>query len=777
MSYHTSLTDNFDKTNQAIQILAKSLGQINQSVFESFSEGSIVRLNPIERNYSDDVILEHQLSKIEEIQDLHAFIKNENFLALAGYDSIQLSESGKYLETITLLNEGVVDTISNFLKSVYQDPDPTKQTLNILQLVLGVIGIIPFSWVAFPVDIVANVLNGLISIFREDYFSAILSMLSAVDVSKATAVTSKLLGPFAKFINPVLKIIFRSGKDAKQLETGVVALSSAVKKLGNKTVAETISWIFKSSVNFFTNTFTQIIRLVTKFLDTAIGMVPGAKTLGYSKNLTKSLDNLVQNASIWGKQFDTASKIFSDNIGDMSRIGKGVEKKAAGDILSGSVKSDATAAAIAAGKTGAEINTAVLKAEADHLAKFSGLKPEKYLDDLTKAAKKDPAFKKEIANLSKEKRAIAIKAKVENEWISSVVKSYDDALKADPKLVKYLSETYGIVPKGNSLVKLAKAGDVQSLRTAFEIIKDPKVSKHLTKSQVRAITPFLGKNGSQAFISGVKKFDGSVEVLNALTKAGGFYGQRAAQFRAFLSFLTRLVWQKYGSFDCILKAAEQNSKDLILGTSSLTNPTAPAKTNEAEEVSDQTEPATESTPTIDAEIKKNEENQKTLSANNKKDCTFVAAAVKATVGSHVVDFPGSTANLGGTPNMADDPKQAEEFQKNSTEYTKQILKSMGLGSTIDVQHAVDYSHPLNRLYFADVWDENSGVVSPNLSEKSRMDDVAKKMLEDGQLTQEEVEALQKQAEEHIKSGTIPGSVQKMQNEPTNESFFEVKGLF
>jgi len=786
MKYVVTANDYFNQGSNPDKVterIASIFNGIPDSFFESLKSidlASTIILKPIQSRYSDDRLLEHQISLIEEFDDIHLVVRNENLLQFSGYDSIELVESGKYLETISLINEGVADTVINFLKSTYEDPNPTTQTLNILQLILGIIGIVPFTWGGFPIDIVANVLNGVISIFRENYFEAVLSILSAIDVSHATATTNVILKPVAKLLNPIFKIIFRSGKEAAALEKGVVALSDSVKKLGNKTLTETLTWLFKSCAKFFTNTFIQIIRTATKFIDFVIGkFVPFSKSLGYDKFLTKAFDNLVMTSSTWGKSFDTVSSIFAKNTGEVAAAGSDIAKAATSKATTAAIKTDAELAAMAAGKVGKEVDAAVAKALSDHAAKFKGLVPEKYIDDLTKLVNSDPVFKKELARVPEALKPKAISAKVENEYLSSIVKSYDDVLKKNPELATYLARTYGVVPKGNVLVKMAKSGDVAGLKQAFELIKDPAVSKHLSKAQVRSIAPFLGKNGAEAFVSGIKKFDGSVSVLNNLTKAGGFFGQRAAQFRAFLSFMTRLIWQKYGSLDCMLLAAKEGTNDLILGTSKAPeSDVQPTKsTNEADEaqpVEASQEP--NSTPSIDATIKKNDEYKKKFSSENKKDCSITSAAVKAVVGSHIVDFPGSTANLGGTPNMADDPKQAEEFQKKSTEYTKSVLKSLGLDANIDAQHALDISEPINRLYYSDVWDESNGIVSPNLSTTSRMPEVAKKMVEDGVVTQEEVEALQKKALEDQQNNRPPAEL-KVSSGETNESFLQVTSLF
>ena len=146
----------------------------------------------------------------------------------------------------------------------------------------------------------------------------------------------------------------------------------------------------------------------------------------------------------------------------------------------------------------------------------------------------------------------------------------------------------------------------------------------------------------------------------------------------------------------------------------------------------------------------------------------------ATVGhsASAANFPGSTANLGGTMNMGDDPKQAAEFQKKSTDYSKDVLKALGLSDAIDVQHALEYNDPVTQVYFADV--VKDGQISINSTEQSRADELLDHMVKTGKIKAEEVPGIKKRAQELIDSGEEP----KIELPPaeTNESLFKFKGL-
>jgi hypothetical protein len=155
---------------------------------------------------------------------------------------------------------------------------------------------------------------------------------------------------------------------------------------------------------------------------------------------------------------------------------------------------------------------------------------------------------------------------------------------------------------------------------------------------------------------------------------------------------------------------------------------------------------------------------------------MLAAANSANVAAHVADYPGSTANLGGTSTMGDDPKKRAEFEKNSAEYTKKILKSMGLDTSIDAQHAIDGLEPVTQLAISDVWDAEHGVVSVNTSDVSNMKEVADQYVKSGKWTQEEADAALKKAQEMLETGDMPEIPLPKSSNKTNEGLFKTKGF-
>jgi hypothetical protein len=287
-------------------------------------------------------------------------------------------------------------------------------------------------------------------------------------------------------------------------------------------------------------------------------------------------------------------------------------------------------------------------------------------------------------------------------------------------------------------------------------VSDPKISKNLSKAELRALTPFKAR--PEAFVQGVKHFDDTVKMLERVSIGGakGLVKVRSMQMRRLLNLMVRLFWQKYGSLDCIIQAGVDKGSNVLDKTVNLAASSATqAALNE------------ETDPVVDKEAAAK------IAAASKADCGRVASAAMATVG-HVANanFPGSTANLGGTMNMADNPKQAAEFQEKSTEYSKQILRSLGLGDSIDVQHALEYNDPATQVYFADVYKD--GQININTFEKSRIDDAIQLMIKNGTVKPEEAAEVKRKALAMIESGEEP--VIELPKSPANEGLFQYKGL-
>jgi hypothetical protein len=792
MQYVVSAEEYFNSINenkQNLNRLVKYFENIPNSFFEAIDRTDWSKMDDFFNLPVDETVsqakLNHQLFLLDHIEDINDIIQKEDFLVRAGYDTVALRESGEYLATIQTLDESLLGTVWSFIKGMVADPDPVEMTLNIIRLVLDVIGIVPFTWAAFPIDVVANVLSAIISLYKKDWFSMILSLLSAVDVSKVNAIATKFLKPAAPIINKIAPVLFRSGSSAVALEKVVINAKEELIKIGGKSLLDNVVSMFKNIAGFLIGSGVSIIKLIASFVEKAINLATFGAAKKYTAKIPLLVDKLAANINLWGKSFDSASKILAGAEGDsIAQAGKDLQKNAqlaAKGERSALVK-QAKTDAMAAGKTGndvwAEVRTKVAdfdKAIADRYLDATG-----YLGDLRGVVKETDVFKNKIAKLSDAEQDIWIAAKMENEIIGQAKLSADKILK-DKDLTKRLADL-GWRPGSADLISMARKGDEAGVKKFFEaFLTDPKLSKNLSKAEIKAFTPFVAR--PKAFVEGVKHMDDVLKVAKTMEGLGRTMAMRAVPYTRVINFLSRLVWQQFGNLECLVEAganklgtavATQTTKLAAKGIEAAMTPAI--NEEESTQAAEPTQDSTQLDALVSQEVEKNKKLKEDLkNKKGKADCGMLAAANSATVAAHVADYPGSTANLGGTSTMGDDPKKRAEFEKNSTEYTKKILKSMGLDTSIDAQHAIDGLEPVTQLAISDVWDAEHGVVSVNTSDESRMKEVADQFVKSGEWTQEEADAAIKKTQDMLETGDMP-EIPLPKSVQTNESCFKTKGF-
>jgi len=797
----------------ADQYFSQGANPVNEKLvqyFESIPEAFWTALDAVDfsklskprtPNHSEKEIFEHQVFLLDNIEDINNIIQKEDFLVRQGYDTVKLRLNESYLPTVQLINEGVMSSVMNFVKALVADPDPFEMGLNILRLVLDVIGIVPFTWAGFPIDIVANVLSAIISLYKGEYISMMLSVIAAIDVSKTSNFlkTIKWLPkPALKLLEKLAKILCRAGSSATEIGPAVLALKNGIRTLGDKSISGIIVSLFKGVASFFSTIAVGIVKFVTNFIKTVFNLVPIVGKYGVKAVQAFERLGLEAQLALFGRNFSTAATLLGEE-GTKKEIAKGVDKLgdtvvsapklgADGKPLIGAdglpVKGKEYAATSPQGR--AILNSKAYK-DFDAAVITAYAKEGGYAADLLKAVKSDTKFMASIAGQPEAIQKVAIAAKVENELIGASVDAIDQIVKKDPTLADYFAVKYRWKPSGEYITQLAKDGKVDDIGKVFKtMLTDPAVAKNLSKAEVRAFTPWATK--PEIFIQGVKNFDDTVYVLAKLTKAGGALATRAVFLKRLLNFISRLVWQRYGSLDCIKQMATAktngligkaltpalNEEDVLTGDATVdaNNATAnAANAAQANITNPDTNPPVKSAE-VEEVINKNDETIEKAKANGgKTNCNLMSNVVKTAVGAHCANFPGSTALLGGQSDMSD-PKVAAEFQRKSTEYTKQILKSMGLDDSIDAQHALNAQSLEDKAALADVWDYENGIVSLNTEDTSRVHITLQKWVKDGYCTQEEADAAEQKAIERIKNANPPEL--KLPDNSANEGLFRTK---
>jgi len=786
MQYVVSAEEYFsslNESNQNLDKLVKYFENIPDAFFEAIDRTDWSKMDdffnlPVDETASQ-AKLNHQLFILDNIDDINDIIQKEDFLVRAGYDTVALRESGEYLATIKSLDEGLLGTVWSFIKGMVADPDPVEMTLNIIRLVLDVIGIVPFTWAGFPVDIVANVMSAIISLYKKDWFSMILSLLSAVDVTHVNAIATKFLKPAAPVINKIAPILFRSGSSAIALEKVIINAKEELIKIGGKSLLENVVSVFKNIAGFIVGSGVSIVKLIAGFVETAINLATFGKAKKYTAKIPQFVDKLAANMNLWGKNFDSASKILSGTEGDsIAKATSDIKATARKEVISQAQKD-----AIAAGKKGNEIGVEIQKklTEFDKAAIDKYLDATGYLGDLRGVVKETDIFKNRISKLSQAEQEVWIAAKMENEIIGQAKLSADKILK-DKDLAKRLADL-GWRPGSADLIAMARKGDEAGVKKFFEtFLTDPQLSKNLSKAEIKAFTPFVAR--PKAFVEGVKHMDETIKVAKTMEGLGRTMAKRAIPFRRVVSFLSRLVWQQFGNLECLVEVgANKLSTSVATATTKLAAKgmekamTSAVNEEESTQVAEPTQDSAQLDALVAQEVEKNKKLKESIKdKKGKADCGMLAAANSATVAAHVADYPGSTANLGGTSNMGDDQKARENFEKNSTEYTQQILKSMKLDTSIGAQKAIDGLDPVTQLSLSDVWDAEHGVVSVNTSEVSRMKEVADRFVKSGKWTQEEADRAIKEAESMLDAGDMPEIPLPKSIQKTDEGLFKTKGF-
>ena len=335
---------------------------------------------------------------------------------------------------------------------------------------------------------------------------------------------------------------------------------------------ENVASMFKNIAGFLVGSAVSIVKLIAGFIEKAINLATFGAAKKYTAKIPQFVDKLAANINLWGKNFDSASKVLSGAEGDsIVQAGKDLEKNAqlaAKGERSALVK-QAQADARAAGKTGDAVWTEVRKkvsdfdkAIADRYLDASG-----YLGDLRGVVKETDVFKNRIAKLSQAEQEIWIAAKMENEIIGQAKLSADKILK-DKDLAKRLADL-GWRPGSADLIAMARKGDEAGVKKFFEtFLTDPQLSKNLSKAEIKAFTPFVAR--PKAFVEGVKHMDDTIKVAKTMEGLGRTMAMRAIPFRRVISFLSRLVWQQFGNLECLVEVgANKLSTSVATATTKL----------------------------------------------------------------------------------------------------------------------------------------------------------------------------------------------------------------
>ena len=258
-------------------------------------------------------ILDHQIQLLESFNTIDEINAAENYLIKHGYNPVFLTLEGAYQDTLNNLqsiNEGLLSMVKDFVLMMTEG----GSAIGILQFVLDIIGLIPFSWAGIPVDTVANLLNAAISFYRGNILMGCLNLVIAIPgAGQVIGGTLKgIIKPFAKISEKLLAVLWKGETAAIKAETmafktGALEIEAGAKASGG--IIETMGKALRGIGEFIATTALKVIRGIADFIGTAInkvsmGLIP--KPAG----LLKWIDELALKMTTFGKGAAEAGELL-----------------------------------------------------------------------------------------------------------------------------------------------------------------------------------------------------------------------------------------------------------------------------------------------------------------------------------------------------------------------------------------------------------------------------------------------------------------------------------
>ena len=777
MKFITSSTEFFELHNNPK--LIKLRESILAVPIENWKYISTLTLEPAREISKQEAqaITSHQIYLLENFDNISDINRNESLLNRYGYNPVLLTLEGAYLETIESiesLNESIASAVKSFLSTMTEGGTP----LGILHFVLDIIGIIPGSWIGFPSDVAANLLNALIY-FIQPTPSYLLGFMNV-----ALAFAGPILAGFKSLFKPFMvggeKLIglIWKGSESAALKAGALDFKAgalAIDKGAATSIIPKFGDMLKGFGTFLLNTGLKIIKSLISIISKAVklgsfGLIDLAKILP----ATKFIDELIIKASSAGKAATEAGELL---LKGEERLITAAERTAA---AGSTAAKDAAIAASKDATTVAKIETDTAKA----LGNIEGLST-KIEADIIKSAEYESFL------LSKPSRAIKelyINSAATEKLIGGVLNT-----KSATSIVSLMKETkisselvkMGWKPGEAALVNAIKAGDSAVISKLFgEMTTNPKIMEQIIAKEPRvAKTLSIFKEAPEALISGTKNLR---SIQKTLTKLTGGLAHRSVTLKALIGFILKQCVKGKCVQDIISRGPDQilsTVSDTASGTliSSMnellskiavyeeSDPISGISAAELEEfkVSNPAEYRVLSDKMAAAKSTKS----KVIKETNPNSCQFESTVAEAEAGNiikwHHAYQEGKVVTNLITP---------EDFKNSGlNDYNKSILALLGEDTNIDAQHPISASDPNHVAYLSDVYHAKTGSILINETGKSNLDKTLNELVENGSLNPDKKESLKKETLTHWENGTVPDSL-GLGDLNVDESFFKIGKL-
>jgi len=690
---------------------------IPQTIWES--------LDSIQLSFQEATAASHQyqqvlLESFDEIEDIN---ESQHILFFANISEVGLISSEAYRKAVNeamAVYESLWSSVKNFISALTEG----GSVIGIIHLILDIIGLVPGSWVGFPIDVVANLLNAIIYGIRGMWFLAILSAIAAIPANYLFKGLKLMFTPFAKILDKLGIAVFKADSAAIKIASSELKAAAGVDK------ASTLANGLSGFIGFIKGSLVTILKAVGSL----IGKVVSIATFG-----TVKADKFV--------------KFIETNIEvPLMKAVKGSEEavialKSGDDVLSASTKTDVKAVAAAKGVPTADIDGLVNKF--NKLAAGDG--------DLVAKATNSRAFKEMVeAGAPKAAQEAYVNAAVARMSFTDAITATDKIL-ANPQAVRVLRSA-GWVTDPAMVKNAINAGDDAVIGKLFkEITEDPLVLKTLSEGEATVLRVY--SKYPKDFIKHGRHFD---DYLTTLTKIGKRFAYREKIGRRLLLFVIRQTAKYIMNHRCY-----EEWKKAILGVNSTEeladlgatqvlkeseDPAAREKVKaqilkeyQIEESSLNDSAKAELNACVDEAMDK--------AAESKDDCGLGSDATNAVTGSHILSGPYTKENQFGEKILTD-----EDYEQ-LIGAQKEVLKYLKLDANIDPLPDMTNSDPIVEMYFSDVYDADAKMMYMNIKDESNLEKVAQSLRKSGKIkSNDEMKRLVQKVQEAWDKGLEPSEV-------------------
>lgn len=716
---------NEESSNQLINLVKA----VPQTIWESLDS---IRLSFDEATADTQQYQQVLLESFDEIEEIN---ESQHLLFFANIAEAGLISKEAYHKAVNeamAVYEGLWDSVKSLLSAITEG----GTAIGILHLILDIIGLVPGSWVGFPIDVVANLLNALIYGARGMWFLAILSAIAAIPANYVFKGLKLSLTPFAKILDKLGIAIFKADTAAVKVASAELKATAGIDK------ASTLAKGLEGFIGFIKGSLVTILKAVGSLL----GKVVSIATFGMVKG-------------------DKFVKFIETNIEvPLMKAVKGSEEavialKEGDTVLAASTKADVAATATAKGVPAADIDGLVNKF--NKLAAGDG--------DLVAKATNSKAFKEMVeAGAPKAAQEAYVNAAVARMSFTDAITATDKIL-ANPQATRVLRSAGWSVD--SSLVKKAvNAGDSDGLAKLFkEMTEDPTILKTLSEGEANVLRVY--SKYPKDFIKHGKHFD---DYLVTLTKISKRFAYREKIGRRLLLFALKQTAKAimnnkcYDEWKKAISGIDSTEELSALGATQLIKEAENTATREKvkaqilkeyqiDEASLNAAGKAELNALVDEVMNKAEE--------SKDDCGLGSDATNAATGSNMLN-PGlyDENNMFGEKVLTDN-----DYQK-LIGTQKEVLNYLGLEADIDPLPDMTNTDPIVEMYFSDVYDSDAKMMYMNTKDESNLGKVANDLRKSGKIkSDEEMKRLMKAVQEAWDTGNEPSEVTRALPDPATDT--------